>query len=147
MWQLEKPLGQTQLGEDLERRGVNRVAAEITEEVPVLLQDEHIQPCPGEQQAKHGAGRPTAGNATIHSDVILSHSGHARPSSPEPTEPSGRSPCKKTATMVSMWSSSVSSSTRSAGKTSLPASWGSSIPIKARALDRTSWGRSRPSSI
>ena len=56
----EEFVEQPELAQQLERRGMDRVAAEIAEEVGVLL--EHLDLAPGarEQQAGHHPGGPAA---------------------------------------------------------------------------------------
>jgi hypothetical protein len=57
-------LGQeAELMHQLERRGMNGVAAEIAEEIRVLLQHDHVHSGARQQEAEHHAGRPAAGDA------------------------------------------------------------------------------------
>ena len=65
---LQKALEHPQLVEDLHRRRVDRVAAEIAEEVGMLFQHSDAAPGPREQQAGHHSGRPAADD-----DQIVSH--------------------------------------------------------------------------
>ena len=58
--QLGEPIGQTQLVEQLQRRRMNRVAAEVTQEVGVLLQHGDLDARPCEQEAQHHARGPAA---------------------------------------------------------------------------------------
>ena len=52
---LKEALKHPELVEDLHRRGMDRVAAEIAEEVRVLFEDADVAAGPGEQQAGHHA--------------------------------------------------------------------------------------------
>lgn len=52
-----------ELGDEFEGRGVDGVAAEVAEEVVVLLEYEHVHAGAREQQAEHGAGRSAAHDA------------------------------------------------------------------------------------
>ena len=52
---LKEALEHPELVEDLHRRRMDRVAAEIAEEVLVLLEDADVAARPGEQQAGHHA--------------------------------------------------------------------------------------------
>src|SRR5512132_2956519 len=45
---------------DLERRGVDRVAAEVSQEISMLFEDHDFHPDAGEKVAEHHAGRPSA---------------------------------------------------------------------------------------
>ena len=47
----------------LERRRMDRVPAEVAQEVGVLLEDEDVDAGAGEEEAQHHAGRPAAGDA------------------------------------------------------------------------------------
>ena len=44
---------------------MDRVASEVAEEVLVLLQDDHLDPGPRQEQAEHHPGRPSAGDAAL----------------------------------------------------------------------------------
>jgi hypothetical protein len=46
----------------LQGRRVDRVAAEITQEVPMLLQDHHVDTLASQQQTRHHASRSAADN-------------------------------------------------------------------------------------
>jgi hypothetical protein len=98
-------VGQAQLVEQLQRGGVHGVAAEVAEEVGVLLQHRHLDPGAGQQQSQHHPGR-----AAPHDQArrVLTHrrppshaSGHRRSGSPAPPQspaPAGRSttsPCAR----------------------------------------------------
>ena len=56
---------QAELVHDLECRRVDRVAAEVAQEVSVLLEHQDCEPGAGQQQAEHHAGRPTSGDAAL----------------------------------------------------------------------------------
>jgi hypothetical protein len=49
----------------LERGGVDRVAAEVAQEVAVLLQDDDINAHTSEKEAEHYAGWPSTGDAAL----------------------------------------------------------------------------------
>jgi hypothetical protein len=63
MRDLEELAEQAELLHQLERRGVDRVAAEVAEEVGVLFQHDDIDTRARQQQAEHHAGRPAANDA------------------------------------------------------------------------------------
>src|SRR6185312_4072096 len=58
-------LGEAEFVHDLQRRGMHSVAAEIAQEISVLLQNQRLHAGTGEQVAGHHAGRPAADNATL----------------------------------------------------------------------------------
>ena len=62
---LQELVEQTELVQDLERRRMDRVAAEIPEEVAVLLEHDNVDSRPSEQEAEHhprgAAARDAAG--------------------------------------------------------------------------------------
>ena len=62
---LQEPFEHPQLVEDLHRRGVDRVAAEIAEEVGVLLEHPHVAAGAREQQPGHHPGRPAADDQQV----------------------------------------------------------------------------------
>jgi hypothetical protein len=62
----EEPAEEAQLVEDLHGRGVDRVAAEIAEEIGVLFQHPHRNSGSGEQQPGHHASRPAADNYNVN---------------------------------------------------------------------------------
>jgi len=61
--QAEQLPGQPELVEQPQGRGMQRVAAEVAQEVGVLLEHQHLDPGPGQQQPEHGPGRPAPGDA------------------------------------------------------------------------------------
>src|SRR5439155_13149228 len=61
---------QAQLVQDLQRRRVDGVAAEVAEEVGVLLQDGDVDPGPGQQQPEDHAGGPAADDAARGLDGV-----------------------------------------------------------------------------
>src|SRR5207302_3161235 len=63
--QPQQALEQPELVHHLQRRGVNRVAAEVTQKIGVLLQHERAHAGAGEQQPEHHARRAAAGNADL----------------------------------------------------------------------------------
>ena len=62
--QREKRVEQAKLVHDLQGRGVDRVAAEIAQKIAVLLEDDHLDPGAGQQEAQHHSGRTAAGDRT-----------------------------------------------------------------------------------
>src|ERR1700761_7432552 len=68
--ELEQVVEDAELVHDLERGGVDRVAAEIAEEVAVLFQDDDVDAGSGEQITEHDAGRPAAGDTTGGADGL-----------------------------------------------------------------------------
>jgi hypothetical protein len=73
-------LAQPQFVEQGQRRGVHRVAAEVPEEVGVLLQHGHLDPGPGQQQACHHACWAATDD---HAARVLGHRNHLFSSSVE----------------------------------------------------------------
>ena len=61
--QLEKLLQQAKLVHQLQRRGMDGVAAEIAQEISVLLQHDDIDAGARQQQTQHHAGRTAANDA------------------------------------------------------------------------------------
>ena len=59
----EELIEQAELVHDLERRGMDRVAAEVAQEIGVLLEHHHLHAGAGEQIAQHHAGGPSSGDA------------------------------------------------------------------------------------
>src|SRR5437588_12037391 len=60
MWTFQKVLENAELIHELESRGMDRVSAEIAQEVGMLLEHHDVDPTPGEQEAQHDAGRPAS---------------------------------------------------------------------------------------
>jgi hypothetical protein len=67
----------------LEGRGMHGVAAEVAQEVGVLLQHHDRHPGAGQQEAQHHARRPAAGDAAPRPDRI-SHRGSIAQAGPAP---------------------------------------------------------------
>ncbi len=63
MRKLQEPVEEPQFIHELERRGMNRVAAEIAEEIRVLLQHNDMNSRPREQESEHHASGAAAGDA------------------------------------------------------------------------------------
>jgi hypothetical protein len=70
---LEKRLEQPKLCHDLKGRRVNGVAAEVAEEIGVLLQHHHLDAGAGEQVTKHHAGGSASGDAAARGDGFSRH--------------------------------------------------------------------------
>ena len=84
--QLEKRVEQSELVHHFERGGMDGVAAEVAQEVSVLLQHQDVDAGAGEQEAEHHAGRAAAGNGAGRRD-FLRHpdlTRHARPCAGHP---------------------------------------------------------------
>ena len=62
-----------ELVQDLQRRGVDRVAAEIAEEILMLLQDDHVDAGAREQIAEHHTGGTAAGDGAICGEGLGGH--------------------------------------------------------------------------
>ena len=73
MGQLEERIEQTKLEHDLERRGVDGVAAEVAEEVLVLLQHHDLDAGAGEEKSEHHPGGAAAGDAATRGDGFSCH--------------------------------------------------------------------------
>src|SRR5208283_130196 len=71
---LQKIIKEAELMDDFERRGVNRVAAEITQEVCVLFKNEHRHPGSSQQETEHHPCRAAAGDAAAHRNFTSIHS-------------------------------------------------------------------------
>ncbi len=71
---LEELVDQAELIHELERRGMDGVAAEVAEEVLVLFQHDHIDAGPGQEKAQHDARRSAAGNRAMGGDGLGRHS-------------------------------------------------------------------------
>ena len=69
---------QAELVDQLERRGMDRVAAEIAQEVGVLLEHDHVDAGARQKEAQHHAGGSAADDAAA---AALSRRRHLRPSS------------------------------------------------------------------
>ena len=63
MRQFQEPVDQPEFVHHLQRRGMHGVAAEIAEEVGVLLQHHDVDPGAAQEIAEHHAGRPAADDA------------------------------------------------------------------------------------
>jgi hypothetical protein len=63
--QVQQLLQPPQLANHLQRRGVQRVAAKITQEIGVLFQHHDLDPGPRQQQPQHQPGRAAPGDANL----------------------------------------------------------------------------------
>ena len=61
MRQFEQACVEAKLAHHFERRGVQRIAAEVAKEIGMLLEHQDIDAGAGEEQAQHHSGRPAAG--------------------------------------------------------------------------------------
>src|SRR5262249_7368769 len=71
---LSKLLHQAELVHELQRRRVDRVAAEVAKEVAVLLEDGDLDPCSGEQEPQHHprwSSTNDDGGRTLRIDGVL----------------------------------------------------------------------------
>ncbi len=73
---LQEFVEQAQLAHQLEGGRVDRVAAEIAQEIAVLLQHDDIDAGARQQEAEHHPGRPAAGDAALGGDRLRGHVGH-----------------------------------------------------------------------
>ena len=62
----EDPFGQSKIVENFQDRRVDRVPAEISVEIPMLLQQRDAQTGTGEQQGEHRTRGATADDAAVH---------------------------------------------------------------------------------
>src|SRR5215470_5241907 len=78
MRQFEKLVEQAELPDDLERRGVNGIAAEIAEKIRMLLKDHHLNAGVREQEAQHHSGGPAASDAATGGQrIVVADSRHS----------------------------------------------------------------------
>ena len=66
---LQKIVEQPQLAHDLECRGVDRIAAEVAQEIGMLFENENRDPGSGEQKAQHHTGGAPAGDAAANRNL------------------------------------------------------------------------------
>ena len=64
MGQPQELVQKPKLAHELERRWMDGIAAEVAQEIGVLLQHDHIDPGACEQEAQHHPARAAAHNAT-----------------------------------------------------------------------------------
>src|SRR3954471_12860121 len=64
--QLQKIVDQPELVENLERRRVDGVTAEVAKEIGVLLEDRNVDPGARQEVAEHHAGGSAAGDDAVH---------------------------------------------------------------------------------
>ena len=74
----EEAVQQPELVQHLQRRRVDRVAAEVAQEVGVLLEDDDLDTGAREEQAEHHAGRAPAGDAAGGRDLLVAGRAHDR---------------------------------------------------------------------
>jgi len=72
--QLEEFVEQAEFAHHLERGGMDRVAAEIAQEIGVLLQHHDVDTAAREQEAEHHAGRSASHDAAAGADRLRHHS-------------------------------------------------------------------------
>jgi hypothetical protein len=75
---LKKSVEQPQFIHHLHGRGVNGIAAEITQEVGVFLEHRDRTPGTGQQQSEHQAGGTSANNAAVERVIGQHREHHAR---------------------------------------------------------------------
>ncbi len=63
---LQELLQQAELGHELDGGGMNGIAAEIAQEILVLLEHRDLNPGTGEEKAEHHARRPATDDANLH---------------------------------------------------------------------------------
>jgi hypothetical protein len=71
--QLEKLVEQAELGHDFQRRGVNGVAAEIAQEVGMLLKHDNVDAGARQQEAEHPPAGSAADDAATRGDSFGGH--------------------------------------------------------------------------
>jgi len=73
MWTLEEIFEQPELVHHLERRGMDGVAAEVAQEIGMLLEHQDVDAGAGEEEAKHHPGRSAAGDRAMRNDGLVCH--------------------------------------------------------------------------
>ena len=68
MRQLQELVDQTEFEHQLERRGMNRVAAEVAKEIGVLLQHHDLNAGARQQESEHHPGGAAARDAALRRD-------------------------------------------------------------------------------
>ncbi len=71
MRQLQEFIEQTQFRDDIECRGMDRIATEIAQEILVFLEYDRADAGAREQKSKHDSGRAAARNTTLGAHDIL----------------------------------------------------------------------------
>jgi hypothetical protein len=74
----EALIEQAELVHDLERGGMDGVAAEIAQEIGVLLEHHHLDAGAGEQIAQHHAGGSASGDAAPCGEGFSGHASNYR---------------------------------------------------------------------
>src|SRR5262245_37452378 len=70
MRQLEELVEQAQLVHDFNRRGMNRIAAKVAEEISMFFQNDDVNTGAGKQKAQHHARRAATGDATVSDKLV-----------------------------------------------------------------------------
>src|SRR5262245_36374856 len=70
MRQSQEFIEHPQLVHQLQRGGMDGVAAKVAEEVRVLFEHDHLNACAGEQQPEHHSGGAASNNTTSFSDLL-----------------------------------------------------------------------------
>ncbi len=73
MRQAQERVEQPEFVQHLQGRGVDRVAAEVAQEIGVLFQHQHIDSGAGQQIAQHHPGWPASGDAAADGDLGRRH--------------------------------------------------------------------------
>ena len=71
--QLEKPVEQTELAHHLEGRWMNGIAAEVPQEIGVLLEHHDVDAGARQQQAEHEPARPATDDAATRGNLFGRH--------------------------------------------------------------------------
>jgi hypothetical protein len=71
--QFEKVIEQAEFGHDVQRRGMNSVAAEIAEEIDVFFEHDDVDPGAGEQESEHEPARSAADHAATCGELFGCH--------------------------------------------------------------------------
>jgi hypothetical protein len=62
---LQKRIEKSEFVHHLKRRGMDGVAAEVSQEISMLFEDDDVHPGAGEKKAEHHAGRPSTDDAAL----------------------------------------------------------------------------------
>src|SRR5438477_10726839 len=82
---LQELVEQPQLVHDLQGRGVDRIAAEVPQEIGMLFEDQNRNPGSGKKEPEHHTCRSAACDAAADRNLGTHH--HLPPTSPAPAAP------------------------------------------------------------